>query len=161
MRLAAGGLRGTPLHRWEAASFQCASGIDGVTAFDDLADHALLVDHEGDAVRPAENGDEDVVGFGNALVFVAEDGELDAEGFCKSFVLGAAINADAEDLRAGRFELGDISLIRLQLARSAAGEGFDVEGQHEGFLPAKVGEPDCRAGLVGQRKVGRRIAHFE
>ena len=138
-----------------------AAGVNGVAAFDDLADDSLLVDHEGDAVRPAENGDEDVIGFGDALVLVAQDGELDAEGFGEGFVLFPTVNTDADHLRARRFELGDISLIRLNLFRSAGRSGPDVERQHHTFLAAKIGEPDRRAALVRERKVGCDVARFE
>ena len=72
-------------------------------------------------------------------------------------ILFAAVHADAEDLRASRFKFGDISLIRLELARSAAREGLDVEGQHHALLGAKVGKPDGCAVLVGQREIRSRV----
>ena len=138
-----------------------ATRVDGVAAFDDLPDDSLLVDHKRVAVREAEDGNKDIIGARDGLAFVAEDGELDAQGFRKSLVFLAAVHADANHLRAGRFELGDISLIRLQLARSATGEGFDVEGEDDAFLAAEIAQPDRVAILVGQGEVGCCVADFQ
>jgi len=102
----------------------------------------LLVDYERDAIRPPEDGDEDVVLARNRLLLVAEDRELDAEGFGESLVLLPAVHADPDHMRARLLEFGDISLIRLELARSATCEGLDVEGQHHALLATKVGEMD-------------------
>ena len=136
-------------------------GVDGVAALDHLADDSPRIDHKGVAVGEAEEGNEDVVLAGNGFLFVAEDGEGDAEGGRKSFVLLATVHADADDLRPGRFEFGDISLIRLELARSAAGESPDVESENHSLLATKVGETNGRAVLVGQGEVGSNISGLE
>jgi hypothetical protein len=145
----------------QVASFVSPARVDGLVAFDDLADHALLVDHKGDAVGEADERNEHVVPAGDNLLFITEDGERDAEGRGEGFVLLAAVYANANDLRAGLFELGDITLIRLEFARSAAGEGFDVEGQHHTFLATKIGELDGRAVLVRQGEIGGSVADLE
>jgi len=145
----------------QAARLYGPAGIDGVAAFDHLADDSSRIDHKGVAIGEAEERKEDVVLAGSGLLFVTEDGEGDAEGGRKSFVLLATVHADADDLRSGRFESGDISLIRLELARSAARESLDVEGEDDGFLTTKVGETNGRAVLVGQGEVGSRVANFQ
>ena len=144
-----------------AARLNGAAGVDGVATFDDLPEGSLLVDHEGDAVGEAGEGNQDVVLAGDGFQFITEDREGNAKGCGKGFVLLAAVHANAENLRAGRFELGDISLIRLELARSAAGERLDVEGQHHAFLAAKIGGPDRGSVLVGQGEIGSSVADLE
>ena len=126
-----------------------AAGVDGVATSDDLADHPLLVDNKRHALGPAQDGHEDAVSAGDGLVFVAEDGEGDAERLGELPVLLAAVHADAEHLRARRFEPGDISLIRLELARSAGRPGLEIECQHHGLLAAKIAQPDRVPILIG------------
>ncbi len=52
-------------------------------------------------------------------------------------------------------KFGYIRLIRLQLLRSTAGEGEDIEGEHHVLLPAEVAEPHglsfgvCERGVWG------------
>ena len=144
-----------------AARLHRPVGVDGVAALDHLADDSLRIDHKGVAVGEAEEGHEDVVPARDGFILVAEDRKCYAEGGRKSFVLLATVHADADDLRPGRFEFGDISLIRLELTRSAARECLDVEGEDDGPLAAKVGETNGRAVLVGQGEVGSNIPGLE
>jgi len=50
------------------------------------------------------------------------------------FERGSAVHADAENLCFRVGEFGDISLIRLNLLRSATGEGQHIKGQHDVLL---------------------------
>jgi|GEM_PF-7118574 len=137
-----------------------ARGVDSCATLDDLTDDALAIDHEGDAVGIAEDGDKDAVLAGDGFWLVAEYGKRDPEGFGEGFVLFAAIDADAEHLCPRGFELGDISLIRLQLARSAGRPGLDVEGQDDILLATEITESDSMSNLVRQNEVGSNVANL-
>lgn len=106
-------------------------------------------------------GNEDAIQAGDGFLLVAEDGEGDTKRLGKGCVPLAAVDADADNLRAGLLELGDITLIRPELACSAAGKGLDIEGQHDAFLAAKIGELNGRALLIGQREIGGNVANLE
>jgi hypothetical protein len=64
-------------------------------------------------------------------------------------------------LRAGGFEFGDISLIRLELLRSTGSRGPQVESQNHALLPAKVSEPDGPVVLVREREIRGPVANFQ
>ena len=66
------------------------------------------------------------------------------------FERGHAVHTDAENLCFRVGEFGDISLIRLDLLRSAAGEGQHVEGQHDVLLAFELAQRICLA--VGGRQ---------
>ncbi len=53
---------------------------------------------------------------------------------------GRAVDADSEDLRVGVVELGDISLICLELSRSAWSVGQNKKRQDDIFLASIVAE---------------------
>ena len=67
-------------------------------------------------------------------------GKSNAILFGEFAVGGNAVYAEAENLCVGRFEFGDISLIRLHFLRSTTGEGQHVNGQHDVFLALEVTE---------------------
>lgn len=138
-----------------------ATGVDCLAAFNDLSDYALLVDYKGNAVGPANNRDEDVVSAGNGFRFVAQDGEGEAEGLGERFVLLAAVDADAQRLGSCSLKLGDISLIRLELARSTGRPRPDIERQHHRALAAEIAEANDSPVLVGQGKIRRGVSGFE
>ena len=77
----------------------------------------------------------------------------------EDLVRRGTVHADPEHLCAVIFELGDISLIRLELLRSTAGKGEHVERQHHVLLARKIAELHLLAVLVGQGKVRRFVAH--
>ncbi len=70
----------------------------------------------------------DAVVFHHLTLEIAQQREGDPDVFLEATVSRVAVNADAQDLRVRLLEFGDISLIRLQLLRSTAGEGEHVEG---------------------------------
>ena len=80
----------------------------------------------------------DAVVLNHTTFEIAEQRKCHADVFLKAFVGREAINADAQHLCIALLEFGDIRLIRLQLLRSTAGEGQNVEGEHHVLLAAKV-----------------------
>jgi len=51
---------------------QGARVFDGVRVFFNVADDAVLIDHEGDAIGKEAGEAQDAVGFGNCFVRVAQ-----------------------------------------------------------------------------------------
>jgi hypothetical protein len=58
----------------------------------------------------------------------------------KPFVGGEAVHADAQDLRLGRIEFSNISLICFEFLRSATGEREHVKCQDDIFLALETTE---------------------
>lgn len=133
-------------------------GVSRFAAFLDFANDALAVDHKGHPLGNSDQGVEDTVLLRHRLRFVAEHREGDAELGGECLIALRRVYADADNLRAGLLEFGDISLIRLKLLPSPWREGPDVERQHHGPLPAKVAEAHGMAALVVQYKVWRQLA---
>jgi hypothetical protein len=126
-----------------------------------MADNAIPIDHEGHAVGKEASEAEDTVRFGDFLFGVAQERESGAGFLGKLAVPFLAVEADPQHLRARGLELGDITLIRLDLFRSTGCGGANVEGQDNGFLAAKVGEFNDLAVLVRQREVGGAVADLQ
>jgi hypothetical protein len=99
-----------------------AAGVDGVPAYVDVLDDAFLVNHERRAVGELLLLIEDTVLFGDRSLEVAQERKVDAFLLGKGRVGGKTIYTNAQHLRAGLLELGDISLICLEFLGSAAGE---------------------------------------
>jgi hypothetical protein len=129
------------LMRQDVAGILGAGRIDGFVAFLDVLDLAVLIDDERSAIRIS-------------AVLVKNSVVLDDRAFCKvaqnwksnSVLFGElaigidAVGADAENLCVVGFEFGDISLIRLHLLRSTAGEGKNIKGEHYVFLAPEITE---------------------
>jgi len=127
----------------------------------DMLDGAVLVDDEGGAVRKALLFVQDPVFFGNRPLEVAQEREVELFLLRESGIRCRAVNADAQDLRVGLLEFGDISLIRLQLLRSTPGEGQNVKCQHHILLPQKIAQLHILPVGVLEREVRRLVTHFE
>ena len=138
-----------------------ARGINGVGTFVDVANDAVLVDHKGDAVGKEAGEAEDTVSLGHLLIGVTQQWETRGGFLGKSAVPLLAVETDPQHLRACRFKLGDITLIRLDLLRSTRRGGANVEGQDDGFLAAKVGELDDLAVLVGQGEIRSAVTDLQ
>ena len=139
----------------------CAARVDGRGILFEVLDDAFLVHDKRRPISEAVLFVQDAVLLGNGPLKVAQEWEAEAFLFGKRFVGGRAVHADAEDLRAGLLEFGDISLIRLQLLRSAAGERQNVERQDHVLLSVKVAQLDRPTILVGQSEVRRAVSHFQ
>ena len=79
----------------------------------DVADDPVFVYDEGGATTDEPLFVEDAIGSNYLSLDVAEQGESHPNVFLESLVGGVAIHTDADDLRVGLLEVGNISLIRL------------------------------------------------
>ena len=117
-----------------------AGWIYGHAAFVDMLNDPVFVDHEGGAIPKALLFVEDAIVLHDGAFEIAEKREGNAILFAEFAVGGNAVYADAENLCVGRFEFGDISLIRLHFLRSTTGESQNVEGKHYVLLALEVTE---------------------
>ncbi len=93
-------------------------GIERGGTFVDVANDAVLVDDERDAVGEEVGEIQDAVGLRDLFIGVAQQRKAGA-GFLGEFAVSlAAIGADPQHLGARGLKLGDITLIRLDLLRS-------------------------------------------
>ncbi len=145
----------------QAARLHSAGGINGIGAFVDVANDAVFVDYKRNSVGKKVSEIEHAVSFGHLLVGVAQQREAGAGFSGKLTVPLLAVEADPQNLRARGFELGDITLIRLDLFRSTGCGGANIERQDNGFLAAEVRKLDDLAVLVRQRKVRSAVADLQ
>ena len=98
----------------EGAAHSVGAGwIYGSGTLFNMADDTFLVHDEGSACSKALFLTVDAVGFRNCALEIAEEGEGHADLFGEGGIGGEAVNTDAENLRGGCVEFGDIRLIRL------------------------------------------------
>jgi len=145
----------------QIASGSGSARVDGILAHVDMLDDTLLVDHKCGAVGELLLFVQNAVLFGDSSLEVTEKREHEAFLLCEGGISGSTIDTDSQHLGAILLELGDISLIRLELLGSAASKGQNVEGQHNIFLPPVIAQLYLLAGLVGQAEVGGLIAHLQ
>src|SRR5208283_3630258 len=107
-------------------------------AFVDVANDAVFIDHEGDSIGKEASEVENTISLGHLLFGVTQERESRAGLGGELAVPVLAVEADSQHLRARRLELGDITLIRLDLFRSTRRGGANVKGQDDGFLAPKV-----------------------
>ena len=138
-----------------------AAGVNGRSVLLDVPDHASLVHHERGAIGESAFFVENAVLGGDGPFEITEDGKGHADLFGEFPVGGLTVNADAQNLGIGFFEFGDISLIRLELLRSASREGQNIERQDDVFLSPKVAQLDDPALLVGKGEFRGRIPNLE
>ena len=115
-----------------------AGGIDGRRILVNVLDHASLVHHERRAVGESVFLVEDPVLFGNCPLKIAQQWIGEPELLRELPVGGGTVYTDPENLSVVGFELGDISLIRLELLRSTPRESEDVKRQHNVLLAVKI-----------------------
>ena len=131
--------------------------IDGDVSFVDVLDDAFLIDQERGAVSKTLLLVEDTISLHYRAFEIAEYRECDSELFGEFAVGGNAVDTHAEDLRVVGFELGDISLIRLQFLRSTTGKRQYIDREYDVLLPFEIAQ------LVGlpiggtQRKLRRLV----
>ena len=112
--------------------------IDRDVAFVDVSNDAFFVDQEGGAISKALLLVEDAIVFYGSAFEITEDGKCNSELFCEFAVGGNAVDTHSKDLSLISFELGDISLIRLQFLRSTTGKGEHVNRQYDIFLTFEI-----------------------
>ena len=145
----------------QVADLVRAGRVDGGAAYLDVLDLAVFVDDERGTCAVSGFGVIEAVIRGRLAFPIAQQREFDADLFGEGLVGCKAVHADAEDLGVGGFEFGDISLIRLEFLRSAAGKGEHVKRQDDVLFAAKFAEFYLVAVGVGQREIGCRVADLE
>ena len=123
-----------------------------------MPDDSILVNDKSGTAADESLLVEDAVGFDDLSLDVAEQGKSHPDVFLEAVVSGVAVNADADDLRITFFEIGDISLIRLQLLRSTPGEGEHVEGERDVLLAAEIRELDGLPVRIIESEIGRGVS---
>jgi hypothetical protein len=136
----------------EAASLNGLRGVNGGIAFFDVLDFAVLIYDEGGAHAEASGFVEDAVIFHCFTCYeIAEYGEGKPFGFWRQFAFGPiferwnAIYAEAENFGVSVGKFGDISLIRLHLARSATCKSQHEDGQHDIIFAPEITQLICFA----------------
>ena len=122
----------------DAARRVRARGIDGLRVLVNVLDHACLVHHERRAVGEAALCVQNAVLFRDLALKIAQQWIGEPELLRELPVGGGTVYTDPENLSVVRFELGDISLIRLKLLRSTPRESEDVKRQHNVLLAVKI-----------------------
>ena len=126
-----------------------------------MANDAVLIDHEGDAVGEEASKIEDSVSLGYLFLSVTQQRETRTGFLGKLAVPVLAVEADPQHLRARGLELGDITLIRLDLFRSTGRGGTDIKGQDDGFPASEVRELYDLAILIGQREIRGAVTDLQ
>ncbi len=144
----------------QAAKLQSAAPIDGCGVLVDVPDNAFLVGHKRGAVRKPLFFGQDGVFAGDFPLEISQKREIDALLLGKFPIRRLALSADAQYLCISLLELGDISLIRLELPRSAAGEGQDVERQDHVLLGRRLLSLSAVRLWSGRAKSGARSRTF-
>ncbi len=104
-----------------------AARVDSILTHVDMLDDTLLVDDKRGAVSELLLLVQNAILFGDGSFEITEEREHQAFLLGKGCVGGSTIDADSQHLSAILLELGDISLIRLELLGSATREGQNVE----------------------------------
>src|ERR1700674_4430497 len=116
-------LRRRFLVRKDVAGILGGGWIDGDVPFVDVLNDPVFVDHKGRTIAIAAVFIEDAIVLDHCAFEIAEQRKGDAVLLAEFSVRGNTVHTDAENLRVGSFEFGDISLIRLHFLRSTTGEG--------------------------------------
>ena len=90
-----------------------AGRVDGCRILLDVLDDPFLIHHKRCAVGETVFLVQDAVFQGDFALEIAEQRKVHANLFREGLVGWGTVDADAEDLRVGLLEFGDISLIRL------------------------------------------------
>ncbi len=138
-----------------------ACGVDRVRPFVDVANDAILIDDEGDAIGKEASEAENAVSLGHLLLGVAQQRETRSRLFGKLAVPVLTIETNPQHLRPRGFELGYITLIRLNLFRSTGRGGANIKGQDDGFLAAEVRELHELSILIGQHEVRGAVTDLQ
>ena len=149
------------LVRQDVARVVRSRGVNRYVSLVYMLNKSGLIDYKRRAIAKALRFVENSVILNHCSFEIAEEWEGNSDVLREAFVGGNAVHADAENLCFCAFEFGDISLIRLQLFRSTTREGEHVKCQDDIFLAFEVTEFYFLSGCAGQRKIWRRIAHFQ
>src|SRR5256886_1808731 len=144
-------------------------GVDGLVAFVDEPDNALLVDDDVGAKSPLivfildAVGFQDAVGGEHLVVHVAEQWKFETVLFGEGGVGRGTVEADAEHGSVGGGDLPgiDTGLDGAHLLGATLGEREDIDGEEDIFLAAVLAEPDRFPFIGEQRKFGSRVTDLE
>ena len=103
-----------------------------------MPDDAFFVDQEGGAISKPLLLVKDAVLLDHGAFEIAEEWEGNSDLFCEFAVGGNAVYTHSENLSFGIFELGDISLIRLQFLRSTTCESEHIDREHDILLALEI-----------------------
>ncbi len=92
-----------------------------------VTDYPVLVYDESSTASDESFFVEDTIRSDHLTLYVGEERECDSYVLLESSVGGVTVNRNAQNLRVILFEVGNISLIRLQFLRSTARKGKHVE----------------------------------
>ena len=138
-----------------------AAGVNSGGILVDVPDDAFLVHNESGAVGGTAIFVENPVLLGDGSFEIAEEGISDAELLGILPVGKPAVDADAENLRVGFFEFGDISLIRLELLCSPSRKRQNVERQDDVLFSLKIAELYFLTFCVRQSEIRRTVSDAE
>ena len=113
-------------------------GIDRHVPFIDVLNDPVLIDYKGSTIPKALRLIKNAVIPHDSSFEIAQQGKRDADVLREAFVGGNTVYTDAENLRFHSFELGDISLIRLQLFCSTTGKSQNVKSKHYVLLAFEI-----------------------
>jgi hypothetical protein len=125
-----------------------------------VADESLLIHHKGRALRYTEDT-QDAVKLRNRSPCIGEKREGEAQALSERFVLGRAVDADAEDLGLSLLKARVTSLVRLEFMGSGGRVGEDIKRQHNILLAAKITQLDTIRVLVRKLEIRRSLADLE
>jgi len=123
-----------------AAGLARSSWVERLLILLDVPHDSLLIDNESGAVREPMFFIEDPVLLRDCALKITEQRESESILLREHLIGGRAVNADAQHLCARVLEFGDISLIRLELFRSASGKGQNIECEHHVLLAAEIAQ---------------------
>jgi hypothetical protein len=141
--------------------------IHGAIVLIDVLNLSVLVHDERGALRKLVIIAFFVVSLQNPILFqdfsvhVAQEGKGHADLLGEGGVRGRRVNANSEYDGIARFQLGQISLIGLKFFRSTTGECQHVKRENHVLFPAIVAQFHWLPIICEQRKIRRRIAHFQ
>ncbi|MGD0697496.1 MAG: hypothetical protein ABSB82_21965 [Terriglobia bacterium] len=135
--------------------------INRLVAFLDVLNNSVFVDHERGAIGKPLFVIQDAIVFGDCSLKVTQQGECQAILLGENFVGRWTVYTHAKNLRTGFLEMGDISLIRLELLRSTSGKSEDVKRQHQILLPQIIAQLHGLPIGVEQREIRGLVAHLQ
>ena len=135
--------------------------IDRDVTFIDVPDNPFLVYHEGSTIAEPLLLIENPIVLNNCPFKVTKEWKGNADLFSELAVGRDAVYTNTKNLRVGCFEFGDISLIRLHLLRSTAGESQNIESKNDVLLTSEVAELVCLAICASQGKLWSSAAYLE
>ena len=145
----------------DVTRFHHGRRIDRDVPFIDMPNDAFFIDQEGGPIAKALLLIKDAIIFYDGAFEIAQQRERNCELFGKFTVGGNAVNTQSKNLSLIRFELGDISLIRLQFLRSTTGECEYINREYDVFLAFEIAELVSLSVGGAQREIRRWVTDLQ